>query len=130
MTMLSAGLILEVIVEMILSAFKAEKANAHAALFDKMKKVLRHFLGPHYLGFQFHLVVSDLECDFDPGIGRADVRGFDEHSGAGDVLGKGHPGCLVDAKVDRKTFFESCDIPFVGHYVLQRYNKIKFDPKS
>src|SRR5512133_2641630 len=91
-------LIFEVTVEVVLSVVKAEKAHPHAALLDEVKKVLRHFLGPHDPGDQFHLVIGNLELNGDLGVGRADVGGFYKHSGGRDVLGKGHSACLVDTK--------------------------------
>jgi hypothetical protein len=113
MATLAVGLILEVIVEMILSGMKAEKANAHAALFDKMKKILRYLFGPHDAALKFHLVVFKLEFNSDLGVGRADIRCLDEHTGNGDVLGKGHPVCLPNAKAHCETLFVSHDVPFI-----------------
>jgi hypothetical protein len=99
----------------VLSRLKTEKAHIHTALLDEMKKVLRYFLGPHDTGYYYHLVVCNLEFDLDPGIGWADVCSLDEHSGAGDVLGKGSSAGFIDTEAYRKAFPASCDIPFVGH---------------
>ena len=107
--------ILEIRSEEFFTALKAEKAHSHTAFLDKMKQILRHFFSPHDPGQKFDLGVIDLEFNLDLGVGRADVRGFDEHAVHGDVLGKGHPGSLIDAEAYGKPFFESCDIPLAGH---------------
>src|ERR1039457_6903429 len=92
---------------MILSGMKAEKTNTHAALFDKMKKVLRHLLGPHDAGLNHHFVVCMFEFNSDLCVGREDVWCPDEHSGRRDVLGKCHPVWLLNAKLHLETLFRS-----------------------
>jgi hypothetical protein len=107
------GFILDVVGEKGFSGGKSQKSNAHAALFDQMKKVLRHFLGPHDAGYQFNLVLVDLEFHQDLGIGWTDIGSLDEHAGQGDILGKSHPISVIHAEAYRKAFLLPFDVSFV-----------------
>ena len=96
---------------------KTEKANSHAALFDKMEKVLWHLFSPNDAGLKFHLVARKVEFYFDPGVGGIDIRCPDEHTCMGDVLGKCHPVCLLNAKVHLETFFEPHNEPIIINHL-------------